>query len=234
MTRSMASIPLLPRSPARAIGACAALAAILLNVGCNAVRYSESFTPEGEPTRVIVHSDAGVVEVVAGDELRVERDVRAPEAALRLSHTMVDGVLMLEARCATLLPCAVDTRLTLPAAVPVEIDLGVGEVWVTGITDLRLELDEGDADIELSGDLQASVGSGDLQVRMAAGRRARVAVGRGDITVDVPDSDWEIDAEARELRLRDVQHHPGAPGRLELNAPSGTVTVQRTGGFATR
>ncbi len=236
MPRSTA--PTLSRSsrPARAmlVGACAVLLPTLLNIGCTAVRYSESFSPEGVPTRVIVHSDAGLVEVVAGDELRVERDIRAPEAALRLSHTMVDGVLMLEAHCTTVLPCAVDTRVTLPAAVPVEIDLGVGEVWATGITDLSLELDEGDADVELTGHLQASVGSGDVHARMASGQQGRIGVGRGEIAVEVPDADWEIDGRARDLVLRDIDNVDGAAGQLELVAPAGTITVERTGGFATR
>ncbi len=238
MPRSTATTPT-PSNPRSTRAAWFGLVALglplLANIACTSVRYTEAFEPEGEVTRVIVHSDAGLVEVVSGDELRVERAIRAPEAALRLSHDIVDGILMIEAHCTTVLPCAVDTRVTIPHAVPVEIDLGVGEVWATGVTDLQLELDEGSADVDITGKLVASVGSGSIRARVADEQRARVGVGRGDIHVEVPTkSEWRVDAHTGKVELIDLDSVADAVGVLDLTAPAGTITVRRSGGFASR
>lgn len=213
-------------------GAAALLVGLpLLNIACSSVRYTEAFSPEGPVQRVVVHADTGLVQITSGEELLVERAIRAPEAALELSHSLVDGTLVLEARCASLLPCAVDTRISLPATLPVEIDLGEGEVWVSGVSDLTLEVDEGTADVEIRGDLVASVGSGTLRARLDDDSQARVGVGRGDIEIDVPAGDWLVDAHTDRLRLVDLE--PVQDGNsLQLTAPSGTVTVRATVGVA--
>lgn len=225
-----------PASNGRAIRLAAAVLLVglpvLANVACTTVRYTEAFSPEGEVRRVVLRVDSGLIEVSPGDKLLVERAIRAPEAALALSHEIVDGTLYLDAHCATLLPCAVDTRVVLPATLPVEIDLGEGEVWVSGVSDLSLEVDEGSADVELRGDLVASLGSGSLRARLDEDSQARVGVGRGDIEIEVPGGDWQVEAHTDRLRLVDLEPVPQATGSLQLTAPSGSVTVRATIGVA--
>lgn len=237
MTRS--TLNATTRSPGRPVGAILAGGlllggALLANIACTSVRYTEAFAPDGEVQRVVVRADAGLVEIGRGDELLVERAIRAPEAALELSHELVDGTLYLDARCASFLPCAVDTRVTLPAAVPVDIDLGRGEVWVSGVGDLALELDEGTADVEVQGDLVASVGAGNLHLRLDERRSARVGVGRGDIEAEVPAGEWQVEARTERLRLVDLEPVPDGAGSLDLTAPAGSVTVRATAGVASR
>lgn len=203
-------------------------------LACTTVRYTESFVPEGEIHRIVVKSDAGLIELQGSQELRVQRAIRAPASALALSHTVQDGVLVLEARCTTLLPCAVDIHVDLPAGVPVEVDLGQGEVRGAGLADLALEIDQGDALVELSGDLQASIGTGRLSARLLHEARAQVGVGRGDIEVEVLSGDWEVEAQTERLQLWGVEPQADAPGRLELAAPAGHVVVRGAGGVASR
>ena len=123
----------------------AVLAAMGMAAGCVPVRYTEVFSPEGEVSRVVVEVEHGRVEIVPADAVRVERAVRGPEGAATLEHRLErDGTLMLTARCPGLLPCGVDTRLALPPEVPVSLTIGEGEVWATGVDDLRLDLAEAD------------------------------------------------------------------------------------------
>ncbi|MCB9778063.1 MAG: hypothetical protein H6742_05835 [Alphaproteobacteria bacterium] len=208
-------------------------------VACSQVRYTEAFMPEGDVQRVVVRSDAGQVEVVTATVLRVERDIRAPEAALALTHELqADGTLLIEARCRRLLPCAVDTRVEVPAGMPVEIDVGTGDIWATGVASLALDLGEGTADVDLHGPLTASIGSGSLTARLAVGADARVGIGSGDIQIEVPEGPWRIDADAERLQLQGIASDPDAEavggGHLELVAPSGVVTVRSGEGLARR
>ncbi|NOY26082.1 MAG: DUF4097 domain-containing protein [Oligoflexia bacterium] len=205
-----------------------------LTVACNQVRYTESFSPKGDIDHVVLRTDAGVIELVAAKDLRVQRAIRGPEAALSLSHHVEDGTLYLDAHCAALLPCAVDTRVELPGNVPVEVDLGDGEIWATGLSDLTLELDSGTADVDLSGSLQARIGSGNLHARLGSDSQARVGVGNGDIDIEVPAGAWTVDAETAHLQLLGLESVQGATGQLDLVAPAGSVTVHATAGLASR
>ena len=204
------------------------------SLACTQVRYTESFVPEGTIERVVIRTDSGVVELSTGDQVRVQRAIRAPEAALELSHEVVDGTLYLDAHCRRLLPCAVDTRVEFPADLPAEVDLGSGEVWATGLSRLSLELDQGQADVDVSQELGASIGSGNIHAHLAAAADARIGVGDGDIEVDVTEGSWTVSADTDRLRLVNLVSVPDGLGHLELTAPAGTVTVRGTDGVASR
>lgn len=203
-------------------------------VGCSSVRYRESFVPDGDVRHIVVHSDAGLVELVAGEALRVQRDIRAPELALDLSHRVEDGVLYLDARCEPLLPCAVDTRVEVPAGVTVAVDLGQGEIWATGIDGLELEVDEGLVDLDLDGQLSASLGQGTVRARLGEGARAHVGVGRGDILVQVPSGAWDIEAVTPSFDSSEVGIVSGVASSLDLVAPAGRIQVQGVADLARR
>lgn len=220
-------------APARLALALAGLPLFPL-LACTQVRYTESFAPEGPVDRVVVQADAGTVELVTADGLRVERAIRGPELALSLSHSVQDGTLTLVARCQHLLPCAVDTRVEVPEGVPVEVELGRGEVWATGVARLDLKLGEGTADLDLAGDLVASVGNGDLRARLPGAASGRVGVGDGDIELEVPQGAWTVDAQTTRLRLVDLEPVSDGLGHLELTAPAGSVTVRGVAGVARR
>ena len=197
-------------------------------VGCDNVRYVEAFAFNEDVESVRIVADAGSVEVTRGDAVRVERAIRAPSRALELEHSLVDGELLLVARCTSLIPCAVDTRLDVPADVPIQVELGDGDVWVTGVDSLDLALGEGTADVDVNGRVVAQVGAGELRGRLGAGGVARVTVGSGDIDLQVPGGPWQLDVTAGTLEVRGVQPDDDAIGDLDLLAPAGTVRL--TGG----
>lgn len=212
----------------------APLALLALGGGCTHVRYREAFQPEGAVEHIRVLVDSGRVELVAGETLRVERTIRSSELALHLSHEVRDGVLELQARCQRLLPCAVDTRIEVPAGVSVELDLGQGEVWASGVGSVRVELDEGLADLDLTGNLDASVGQGEVRARLERGAQARIGVGQGDIRVEVPSGPWDIQAIAERLDTSQVSVVSNVKGRLDLVAPAGSILVTGTADLARR
>lgn len=230
MTRFPPLFPVAPRLALLSLGF--ALSAQLL--GCGGVRYRENFAPEGEVRHVVLQSDSGLIVLVAGESLRVERAIHGPELALTLTHSVQDGVLTLEARCKQLLPCAVDTRIEVPAGVSVSVDLGQGEIWATGIGQLELELDDGLVDLDLDGQLNASVGEGIVRARLGEGSRARVGVGKGDIIVQVPSGAWDVEAVTPSLDTSHVSILSGAPSSLDLVAPGGRVQVIGTVDLARR
>lgn len=208
-------------------GSAALLAAVGMATGCVPVRYTETFTPEGAVTRVVIEVEQGGVEIVPADVVRVERSVRGPEGAATLAHRLErDGTLVLSARCPGFLPCGVDTRLALPPELPVVLTIGEGEVWATGIDDLQIDLTEGDADVEVRGRLVATVGAGDVRAFLGPASTARVAVGRGDVDVVVPPGMYALDLTARTRDVEGVTPDDDAPGRLEVVAPSGRARVR--------
>jgi hypothetical protein len=204
---------------------------MLVVTACDQPRYTESFKPEGNIARVVVQVDSGDIELFEGESLRVERTIRGAEGALELSHRIeleTDGTetLTLVAQCAALLPCGVDTRISVPAGVPVEIELTRGAVWASGIDQLSLELDRGDADLSINGPLSVRMGHGMLMASLPGDATARVAVGRGDIELQVPPGEWRVDATASNLVLDEqITATETATGELELVAPAGTVRV---------
>lgn len=188
----------------------------------------DAFSPAEAVHTVIVDVDAGSVELVTGDALRVERTVRGSRRNLRLSHRVDDGVLTVTGRCVTVLPCALDVRVDVPEGVSTSVALGEGEVWATGITELDVSLGQGTANVDVLGRLTAQVGAGSLEGSLASGGRARVTVGQGSIDLEVPAGPWRLDIAASDLTIEGVQPDEQALGALELVAPAGTVRVKGT------
>ena len=214
------------------------LAALLTTAACDRARYTEALSPAGNITRIIIQVDAGSLELVSSDSLRVERTIRAPEGALELSHRVEyvsDGeeTLYLTAHCAPLIPCAVDTRVSVPEGIPVEVELSRGEVWATGIGALSLEIGRGDADVDIDGPLMAHIGDGSILASLPELASARVAVGHGDITLQVPGGDWQVDVSAAHLVMDEqITLSDDGGGELELVAPAGNVTINTSQPYA--
>lgn len=226
------------RTTSRLGGACAIGMAGFIGTagaGCAQIRYTEVFIPDHEVRRVLVDVEDGDVEVVPAGSVRVERAVRGPEGVASLSHSLdADGTLRLHAACPGMLPCGVDTRLAVPASVPVSITLAEGDVWVTGLDELRLDLADGSADVEVDGRLVASVGAGSVRAWLGADTQASVAVGRGDVDVVVASVTHGLDLSARSRDVVGIIPDDAAVGRLEIMAPAGHARVRGGRGVARR
>ena len=202
------------------------LGLMVMGSGCSTVRYTEAFTPTGRIEAVVVRVDQGSVDVRSGDEVWVERTVRAAEGTLELNHDLVDGVLTIEARCTTPIPCGVDTELVLPYDIPLTIDLGEGRVLTRGLAAVDVKVGVGEAELNGASSLYVQVGQGSVQASMASGAQGRLAVGSGDLTVEVPDATWDVELSARDSLVEGIEYASDAAGSLELVAPGGTVSLR--------
>ena len=128
----------------------AALAAIIASqsAGCGEVRYRDTITAD-QPVRQGGHSRRhghrrGRSRV--GHQGRLRR--ASPRRRRAHQYTEFDGVLQVSARCRTPILCAVDAEVHIPDGVPVEVELDRGEVWATGIGNIDVSVGEGEVDIE--------------------------------------------------------------------------------------
>lgn len=194
--------------------------------GCDHVRYTEAFEPEVAVERVLIRVEAGEVEIEAAEVLRVERAIRAPRGSLELSHRVEGGQLILEAHCRGLLPCAVDTLVSLPPGIPVEVELGHGDLVADGVDRLQVGLRSGEVTLDGVARATVQVGEGSVTARLTTGARADLTVAEGDIDVTVQGGSWQIEATAADVRLSGIESSEDADGQLHLVAPSGEVRVR--------
>jgi len=202
--------------------------------GCERARHSEALVPGDDVDVLTLSGHAGTVELLAGDELRIERTVRGPEASLAgkhsLGHHLEGGQLSLTASCQPFIPCTVETRVEVPAGVEVHVVLGRGEVWATGVDDLAIDLGTGTVDLDGEGGGTARLGSGVLRATLRDITQARLAVADGDIFVAVdPTAPWAVETTGADVEMSGFAADPTAISRLELVAPSGRVRVRGEG-----
>ena len=201
-------------------------ATLVLMVGCGEVRYRDSVIAEERVEKISVKGDVGIIDLVPGDAARVEYAVRAPDGAASVQPSEKGGVLSVLARCHTPVLCAVDAQVHVPEGVTVEIELGIGEVWSTGVGDLNVSLGQGDVDVDTSGDVTVQVGQGNARVHTIGSESVRIAVGDGDIVVSAAPDQWNLNLTARSEAVHGIVHDATAIGQMELIAPSGAVTVR--------
>lgn len=207
-----------PLTPACALG--------LLVVGCGDVRYRDGVTAEYPVEKIHLSGDVGVVDIVPGEVAKVEYAVRAPDGAANVQSTEKGGQLSTTARCHTPVLCSVDVQVHVPDGVGVEVDLGLGEVWSTGVGDLSVSVAQGDVDVDTTGNVTVQVGQGSVRVKTSGSESVRVAVGDGDIMVDASPDQWNLNITAKSESNDGIIDNRGARGQMELVAPAGTVTLR--------
>ena len=200
------------------------LPVLLSLAACSRIERSEAWTIPGPVVQLSIESDAGVVELVAGDELRVERTSGASDATVAWTATG-PGSVRIEAHCPAILPCAVNLRVTVPADVATAVSVDTGEVWSWAITDLAVEVDEGLVDIAGVVHAVAQVGSGRIRANLLDGADAKLVVASGDVDVTLDGGAWDLGVVAREQDVAEIPS--GGAGRLDVWAPAGRATVAR-------
>lgn len=136
-----------------------------------------------------------------------------------------DGVMVLSARCAPLLPCQLDVELALPQGMPVSVDVTSGTVRLEGMAEADVQIDRGDVQVLGGYNARVRIGSGDLHTRLRAGAMLRAVVASGDVEAEVPPGGWQVRATAAELTLAGVSLDHQARGVLDVHAPSGNVRL---------
>lgn len=199
--------------------------------GCTPTELVDHAVVGGALLAVRIEVDAGDVTVEAGGtSVQVGRTLRGA-AGRTVTQRVENGILRIEARCESLLPCGADIALTVPAGLPVDVRTGEGNVRVAGLAgDLSIEVGDGDIRAEdLRGaTVRVQAGWGDARLSFAATpSEVSIGVGVGDVVLSVPAGGYDLDVAS--LGAPDVSVAQDAAGpRLHVRTASGTATVERT------
>lgn len=120
----------------------------------------------------------------------------------------------------------------LPAGVDVELDVGSGDAWVSGLKSVRADVGSGDIELrDIAGLVRASVGSGDVTVE-GAGELDLRSVGSGDFEASdirgparigsVGSGDLTVAGVKGDVEVDEV-----GSGDLELSRVAGSVRIGR-------
>ena len=140
-------------------------------------------------------------------------------------------------------------NLELSGVSTVDLRLGSGEIIVKDATgSVRLEADSGNIDLTaVDGTLSARTGSGEIQARdirsnsvnliadsgnigltMATPADVQIQTGSGEINLNVPTGDYQVDAQAGSGEVNiDVPSVATAANLLHLRADSGNISVRK-------
>ncbi len=207
-----------------------AAALLFVLAGCTPTETVDHAVVGGALLAVRVELDAGSVTVRSGgDTVQVGRTLRGT-AGRTITQHVVDGILRIEARCDSLLPCGADIELTVPSGLPVDVRTGEGDVRVAGL-DADLSIEVGDGNVRADGLLGATVrvqaGWGDARLSFAAPpTEVSVGVGVGDVLLTVPDGGYDLDVASLGERRIGVADDPAGP-RLHVRTASGSAVVER-------
>lgn len=179
---------------------------------------SERYTIDEPITAVVVEGGVGDVRVRAHAEEGVVVDAAVigdrGEPAPRLH--VADGVLHVSTTCDSGC-CETDLSLSIPASARLEVELGVGDVTVTGLVG-AVAVDVGTGGIvldQLAGGLDLHTGTGEIQGHGLLGPDAWVEVGTGEVLLD-------YDATAP---LAAVSVEVGV-GEVDLRVPAGAYDLR--------
>ncbi|MDP2314338.1 MAG: hypothetical protein Q8P41_15660 [Pseudomonadota bacterium] len=204
---------------------------LFILAGCTPTETADHAVVGGDVLAVRVEVDAGNVTVNAGGTtIQVGRTMWGA-ASLTTTQRVVDGILRIEARCETLLPCGADIVLTVPLGLAVDVRTGQGDVRVEGVSsDLSIEVGDGNVVAEglLGQTVRVQAGWGDATLGFAAvPTEVSVGVGVGDVRLTVPEGGYDLDVESLGGETLDGVAHDKAGPLLRVRTASGRATIER-------
>jgi hypothetical protein len=199
--------------------------------GCTPTETADHAVIGGDVLAVRIEVDAGDVTVTAGGtDIHVGRTLRGA-ASLTTTQHVVDGILRIEARCETLLPCGADIVLTVPLGIPVDVRTGEGDVRVAGLdSDLSIEVGDGNVVGEglLGSTVRVQAGWGDARLAfLTRPLEVSVGVGVGDVTLAVPEGGYDLDVETLGEQTLDGVSHDAEGPLLRVRTASGRAAIGR-------
>lgn len=127
-----------------------------------------------------------------------------------------------------------DVAASLPASLPVEIDLGSGDATVSGVASLTADVGSGDLQARgIAGTVAIEVGSGDIELHDIGALRVRdIGSGdveaervRGDVTIgDIGSGDFSLAGASGNVELQSL-----GSGDVELRDVAGGVRIGSVG-----
>jgi hypothetical protein len=162
-----------------------------------------------------------------GRDCHVTYEVTTPEA-VAVSGDMRSGDVMLTGTGAVDLKLTSGDVMVERATGPVSIVATSGDLMVTDAPALTVELTSGDVTAErIAGPIEARATSGDMSLHLSKPASVTAAVRSGDLTLIVPDGDYQVRADAKsgDAVTTDLRNNPRATDILDLEARSGDLLV---------
>lgn len=207
------------------------LAALLL--GCQSHSENHVFA-DANVARLELSSGNGVVEVVPGDALRVERLGTVGSVGFAWEAEVVGDAAILGERCPLAWTCHVDARVELPPGMPLALALGTGEVWLSELDNaVRIDLDAGtvNGDDLVASTIELSAEKANVDLELLALTDAVILdVAVGDLTVELPAGPYALDVGSGlgAVTLWNVEHAPDAAVDVLLRTGAGDVSLTGT------
>ena len=171
----------------------------------------------GAPSLAVKHC-ASTAERVAGSRLGIERRGDTLHITSRDSSITIYGLFGTDVYTWR------DIRLSLPADLPLSLNVGSGDATLTGLSNLAVDLGSGDVALRQVGRVDADVGSGDLSVDGATA--VAVDVGSGDAVLSRVQGEVRASVGSGDVEMADV-------GPLaSLSAGSGSIRADGVRGDA--
>ncbi|MBO4271313.1 DUF4097 family beta strand repeat-containing protein [Microbispora triticiradicis] len=144
-------------------------------------------------------------------------------------HSVDGGTLELKYKCGR---CSVDYKVEVPRGLTVKIDTGSGDLTLRNLTG-QVEASTGSGDVDARGlatkEVDAKTGSGDVTLRFtAAPDEVHAVTGSGDGKVWLPDGAYNVDATTGSGERRvDFAENDSAPHTIVVRTGSGDAEVRK-------
>ena len=191
-----------------------------------AASCSTSATAEQEfsetPTAVTITSGTGGVSVTAADSgATVAAEISASGEEPAWSATLVGTELVIDDGCGDRTDCEVDFVITVAGTADVTIDSADGGIAVVDMNS-TVTIGGSARTVSLNGI------TGPISVDLESGDLLAVTSGSGDVTAQVPDGDYDIDASTGsgevDVKVGDVD---GVGSSIVMRTESGDVTIYK-------
>jgi len=204
-----------------------------LGVGSGCVelpKHQEPLTIDEPVLALNVDVGSGDVHIVGADVSGVSVVATVEGDRNHLGYGLSDGRLSLYEECNEQ-PCSVDIDALVPAAIPMDLNTGSGDLRVEGALE-RLHIDAGSGDVEgfeIAGlDLAVKTGSGDIDLQvLAPAERVSVRAGSGDVRLTVPAGGYQLalDTGSGDRKVSGIANDATASSSIAVDTGSGDVHI---------
>ncbi|MFF3438901.1 DUF4097 domain-containing protein [Streptosporangium sp. NPDC002721] len=189
-----------------------------------------SYDVTGRLTALDVATDSGDIVVTESDReaVHVTETIHWRGARPTPSHPVNGGTLTLRDECRG--NCSVDYKVEIPRGLTARLDTGSGTITMRGLTG-ETNATSGSGDIEAGGltskRFTAEAGSGDVEARFSAPPEGvRIETGSGDVVAYLPKEGYDVTAETGSgEKTVEVTEDPASPRKVTLKTGSGDAQV---------
>lgn len=173
---------------------------VLVLCGCDSATVVETVRIGGAIEQLAIDVEAGEVEVSRADVdvITVTRTLTGPAGSVLVAQSVSDGVARITGGCRAFTACTVDVSVVVPADLIVDIHTGEGDVDVSDVADVLVDIGRGD--LHVWGDvnrLRARIGWGDAAVTVAsAPEDVAIELAGGDAVLRLPTGTYDMDVVA--------------------------------------